>query len=688
LEEYVTEKGNPGNYRQVDIAEVLLPSKVLKLGFHFIDTPGVGSSITANTATTLRFLSEADAAVFVTSFEATMNESELSLLRTLAQQVRKIFFVVNKLDLVSSDESESVLASIRKIISAELGDADPQIFAVSARQGLEAKLSGSLELLKQSGLSTFEEALTCFLTSERIIVVLSQCIERTMALLTPKLIADRSNQGRANLQNELLRTIEHKWKDRLDHIEATSRDIIENLRQRIKSELPTHFECEINSHCAVIRDRLAAQADAVLTRHRKFFADQDPEELKNLAQKVAHEERNKWLSAHQGEFDVTQWKLAAESVEQLEDLYCKALEFACRLYGLPMPSARWTIGREDIRFSWRAYTPFEWDPRFAWELDVFSVGWLRRRAQREHHRTLTAAVAAYQEHLVQALSEAGSEWVDHLNSELQEALKSLSSFIPVNSENSPVWDIYNNVRQLLGRLKAMREKLADKDLQETSISTQLPVGEYRGTRRCYVCERIGLELFDFFSRRQHELSANKGKQQIHMENGGFCRFHTWQYERIASPQGVCDVYAPFLADIARRMRDIASSASSTDSMLDCIRKLRSSPDKCPACKLITAVEVEAIEEFRQMLLSGGNRYNDICLCVEHLIIALEQQTDLEIIRTLVFEEANILEHISQDMKTYLLKRDAFKRDLLRDEELSAYLVGLSFLVGDKSFYIK
>jgi len=123
LQEYVTERGNPGNRKQVVLAEVRLPAEVLRLGFRFIDTPGVGSAIAANTATTHEFLPEADAVIFVTSFESAMNEGELAFLRDVSRQVHKIFFVVNKRDLVSPEESEAVLAAVRDTIAAHLEEA-------------------------------------------------------------------------------------------------------------------------------------------------------------------------------------------------------------------------------------------------------------------------------------------------------------------------------------------------------------------------------------------------------------------------------------------------------------------------------------------------------------------------------------------------------------------------------------
>jgi GTP-binding protein EngB required for normal cell division len=74
-----------------------------------------------------------DAAILVTSFDSPMTETELSFLREIREQVRKVFVVVNKLDLVSSLESGPALDSVREIVRATLQDSEIEVFAVSAR---------------------------------------------------------------------------------------------------------------------------------------------------------------------------------------------------------------------------------------------------------------------------------------------------------------------------------------------------------------------------------------------------------------------------------------------------------------------------------------------------------------------------------------------------------------------------
>lgn len=58
LPEYVTETGNSGNIKKVKTACVEAPLSLLRNVIEFVDTPGVGSSIMASTATNYKFLRE------------------------------------------------------------------------------------------------------------------------------------------------------------------------------------------------------------------------------------------------------------------------------------------------------------------------------------------------------------------------------------------------------------------------------------------------------------------------------------------------------------------------------------------------------------------------------------------------------------------------------------------------------
>ena len=183
LSDYVTEKGNPSNRKKVKTACVELPVPFLRCGIEFVDTPGVGSAITANTMTTYSFLPECDAVLFVTSVDTPMTSSELVFLKEIRQYVDRIFFVVNKIDLLAEDERNEVMRFVKDTIKAEIGSDAVKVFPVSAQLGLAARISGSQACYEQSGIRALEESLAVFLSEEKAAVFLSAVAHKALQVM-------------------------------------------------------------------------------------------------------------------------------------------------------------------------------------------------------------------------------------------------------------------------------------------------------------------------------------------------------------------------------------------------------------------------------------------------------------------------------------------------------------------------
>jgi GTP-binding protein EngB required for normal cell division len=183
LPDYITERGNPGNEKGLVEARVELPVRFLRRGLYFIDTPGVGSARQENTATTYAFLPEVDAIIFVTSVEAPLSEIEEGFLRDIRAHVRKLFVVVNKMDLLSPKERDEILSYLHTGIARTLETPDIHLYPLSAQQGLAAKLNRDEDTLRQSGLIEFEQALTSFLAEEQGRTFLTATLDRALRLL-------------------------------------------------------------------------------------------------------------------------------------------------------------------------------------------------------------------------------------------------------------------------------------------------------------------------------------------------------------------------------------------------------------------------------------------------------------------------------------------------------------------------
>jgi ribosome biogenesis GTPase A len=183
LADFVTERMNPGNRNRIEMAEVQVPVEILQRGFFFVDTPGLGSAVRENTATTLNFLPRADAIVFVTSCDAPLTAGELGYLRQCRSTVRQLFLVVNKMDLVSGADRETVVAFVKSKALEELDDAGVRVYAVSARNALEARTSSDAAKLAESGLPELEADLVIYITSQKHEDLLLQACDRATELL-------------------------------------------------------------------------------------------------------------------------------------------------------------------------------------------------------------------------------------------------------------------------------------------------------------------------------------------------------------------------------------------------------------------------------------------------------------------------------------------------------------------------
>jgi hypothetical protein len=90
LSDYVTERGNPGNWHRVRVAQISMPAEILRRGFQFVDSPGLGSASVDNSRTTQAFLPEADAVMLVSGFDGPLSEEEQALVSKSAAMERKL----------------------------------------------------------------------------------------------------------------------------------------------------------------------------------------------------------------------------------------------------------------------------------------------------------------------------------------------------------------------------------------------------------------------------------------------------------------------------------------------------------------------------------------------------------------------------------------------------------------------
>lgn len=140
-----------------------LPAPLLQ-EISIVDTPGTNAVIREHEQITSEFVPRSDMVLFVTSSDRPFTESENSFLRRIRDWGKKVVIVINKIDILQSDEEiQQVIQFVADNARSLLG-VHPEIFPVSARLALRAKLgdptvwhSSQFEPLEQYIYNTLDE---------------------------------------------------------------------------------------------------------------------------------------------------------------------------------------------------------------------------------------------------------------------------------------------------------------------------------------------------------------------------------------------------------------------------------------------------------------------------------------------------------------------------------------------------
>jgi small GTP-binding protein len=419
LPSYITQQGNPGNVQRIKTAEIQLPAEILRRGFYFVDTPGLGSVIAENTLTTEAFLAEADAFILVTSYESPLSEDEMRFFKAGLSSGRRIFVVLNKHDTVSIDDRNAALAFVREQLEDLFGHQAPQVFSVSSTDAVQAKRSSDLLRLASSGIPALEDELIRFLLTEKSGEFLLRTCERVRNLLR----------------------------------ELPESDATENL-----------------------------------TRKLGIFAGQ-------------------LVDAH--------------------------------------PSA--------------------------------------------------------------TLAEA---------------------------EGRPG-----------------------------------PLSDLHRLQSCEICADIAEKTWQFLCRYQYEIASNADEQQRFAQRGGFCPFHTWEYQSIVSPYGICNGYPGLLDQLTAELRDAMSPSVPREALIKKIEFLLPQRDDCVLCSVRDRAEHEAISVFVERLdRDQSGALDSFSACLPHFTMLVAAIQNDDAVRALIDRQAAVLQRFSEDMRRYALKHDAVRRHLASQEE--------------------
>lgn len=221
--------------------------------------------------------------------------------------------------------------------------------------------------------------------------------------------------------------------------------------------------------------------------------------------------------------------------------------------------------------------------------------------------------------------------------------------------------------------------------------------------RCPICAALGDALFNLFARWQHTLASDVEARRAFAALGGFCHAHTWQFERIASPQGISEGFAPLIermeGELRAALEHTDTGSLAPDRLAEQIAQLTPRMTACPACHALREERdsriAGLIETLRVSQSASPADQSSVpvplarlgLLCLPHLSDTLAATVPLvdgkRIAAILLRAQARGLGDLVDDLRNYTLKRAALRQSLLTGEESSAWRRALAALVGER-----
>ncbi len=181
LREYITEEGNPNNSKNVSMVCMQIDLPILKDGLVLVDTPGIGSTFLSNTETTLSFLPQLDAVIFLIGCDPPISAVEIEILKNLTKNYN-VIIALNKIDIISEDERRMCIEFSRKVIMDSLGNL-VDILPISSKLALQSVKEGSIDKKEKSRIERLNIAINNLVQQGKYSIQIRSAIRRLMSII-------------------------------------------------------------------------------------------------------------------------------------------------------------------------------------------------------------------------------------------------------------------------------------------------------------------------------------------------------------------------------------------------------------------------------------------------------------------------------------------------------------------------
>ena len=198
LAEFVTERGNPANEKQVAVVDVDLPSLAPYEGIRFVDTPGLGSVFAHNTRVSRDWMPRVGAVLVAVSVNHPLSGDDLLLLNDVSSHTPEAVLLLTKADLVSAEELASVIEFTRSQATSRTGK-EWRGLPVPNRPGFEGMREEVAEYLRNRIAGRREEAFG-EIAGHKLHTLVAGCLEYLN-------LAERAAEAADNARSDLIEAL-------------------------------------------------------------------------------------------------------------------------------------------------------------------------------------------------------------------------------------------------------------------------------------------------------------------------------------------------------------------------------------------------------------------------------------------------------------------------------------------------
>jgi signal recognition particle receptor subunit beta len=190
LTQYIVEKENPGNIKEVERADIYLPQMRNLKGICLVDTPGLGSIFSHNSDATRQWLVNIGAAMVAISAERPLADEDLSLIDEIRKYAPHTYIILTKTDLFGHENLSQIIDYLKSGIIARL-HFSPYILTYTILDGEQCrkKMIEDIFLPLQKNLSTEINKISIFKTD----TLAKECLSLLQLTLKAALNTEEEN---------------------------------------------------------------------------------------------------------------------------------------------------------------------------------------------------------------------------------------------------------------------------------------------------------------------------------------------------------------------------------------------------------------------------------------------------------------------------------------------------------------